>query len=80
MTQGATERLDDSQAYILDNISIAFIVLTSVFLALRFWAKNFTAATFLYLDDVFLVAAYVVNLAMCAMGLSRAHLFFSFLL
>ncbi|KAL8393792.1 hypothetical protein RB599_006027 [Gaeumannomyces hyphopodioides] len=65
----ATDRLAESQGYILDGISIAFIVLTSVFIALRFWAKNFTVASVVFLDDLFLVAAYVVNLAMCALGL-----------
>ncbi|KAL8337700.1 hypothetical protein RB601_006853 [Gaeumannomyces tritici] len=65
----AADRLAESQGYVLDGISIAFIVLTSVFMALRFWAKNFTVASVVFLDDLFLVAAYVVNLAMCAMGL-----------
>ncbi|KAK7917609.1 hypothetical protein PG985_011217 [Apiospora marii] len=56
-------QLDDDEGYILVNVSIAFAVLTSVFLGLRFWAKAFTSQKF-GLDDTFLLLAYVVNLGM----------------
>jgi hypothetical protein len=52
--------------------SISSAVLTTVVLVLRFYAKRFKMATF-GLDDVFLVAAYVVNLGMCAIGISQYH-------
>ncbi|KAK8074236.1 hypothetical protein PG994_005135 [Apiospora phragmitis] len=35
--------ISDDEGYILVNVSIAFAVLTSVFLSLRFWAKTFTS-------------------------------------
>ena len=66
------EDLGEDAGGVLDAISIAFAVLTSVFLVLRFYAKTLTAAPF-GLDDVFLVSAYVVNLGMCAMGLGTCH-------
>lgn len=65
-----TGQLDDDEGYILVNVSIAFAVLTSVFLGLRFWAKAFTAQNF-GLDDTFLLLAYVVNLGMCAISIRK---------
>ncbi|KAK7973371.1 hypothetical protein PG996_007598 [Apiospora saccharicola] len=61
-------QVDDDEGYVLVNVSIAFAVLTSVFLSLRFWAKAFTSQTF-GLDDTFLILAYVVNLGMCAIAI-----------
>lgn len=60
--------IDEDEGYILVNVSIAFAALTTVFLGLRFWAKTFTVQVS-GLDDVFLVAAYVVNLGMCAIAI-----------
>lgn len=49
--------------------SIVYIVITTLVLGTRFYAKRFQGGGF-YLDDGFLVAAYIVNLGMCALGIS----------
>ncbi|KAK8070489.1 hypothetical protein PG997_010692 [Apiospora hydei] len=64
--------LDDNEGYILVNVSIAFAALTSVFLGLRFWAKSFTSQIF-GLDDAFLIAAWFVNLGMCAIAILMTY-------
>lgn len=51
-------------------ISIAFAVLTTITLALRFYAKRFQNGGF-FADEVFLTLAYVVNLGMCAVGIGK---------
>lgn len=48
--------------------SITAIVLTTIVLGTRFFAKRFQGGGFFY-DDGFLVAAYIVNLGMCALGI-----------
>lgn len=64
--------LNEYSGDILIAESISFAVLTTVVLILRFYAKRFTMAKF-GLDDIFLGAAYVVNLGMCAIGISAFH-------
>lgn len=49
--------------------SIAAIVSTTIVLVTRFFAKRFQGGGF-YWDDGFLLSAYVVNLGMCALGIS----------
>ena len=56
-------------------VSIAFIVLTTVFLALRFYATRVLRAISFGVEDVFLVAAYIVNLGMCALGIGSSPRF-----
>jgi hypothetical protein len=63
--------LNENRGYVLDAISVSFALLTTIVLGLRFYAKRFSAATY-GLDDVFLTAAYVVNLGMCAIGLGMS--------
>lgn len=62
--------LAEDRSYQLVGISIAFAVLTTVILGLRFYAKRFQGGG-IYADDMFLSAAYVVNLGMCAVGISK---------
>ncbi|KAH8748634.1 integral membrane protein [Diaporthe sp. PMI_573] len=62
------EYLAEDRSYQLVGISIAFAVLTTVILSLRFYAKRFQGGG-IYADDMFLSAAYVVNLGMCAVGI-----------
>lgn len=57
---------------VLQGASIAFAVLTTIFLALRFYTKQFTGAVGYTIDDVFLMVAYVLNLGMCALGVSKS--------
>lgn len=64
------EYLAEDRSYQLVGISIAFAVLTTVILGLRFYAKRFQGGG-IYADDMFLTAAYVVNLGMCAVGISK---------
>lgn len=64
----ASARLGEDRSSVLVGISIAFAVLTTVALALRIWAKRFQGGRF-YIDDVLLLAAYVINLGMCADGI-----------
>ncbi|KAF6833772.1 integral membrane protein [Colletotrichum musicola] len=62
------EYLAEDSGGTLIGISIAFAILTTFFLGLRLYAKRFTAGGY-GVDDYFLVAAYVVDLAMCAVGI-----------
>ncbi|WYZ33894.1 hypothetical protein EsH8_I_000170 [Colletotrichum jinshuiense] len=62
------EYLAEDSGGTLTAIAIAFAVLTTVFLALRLYAKRFTAGGY-GVDDYFLAAAYVVDLGMCAVGI-----------
>lgn len=64
------EYLAEDRSYQLVGISIAFAVLTTIILGLRFYAKRFQGGG-IYADDMFLSAAYVVNLGMCAVGISK---------
>lgn len=48
-------------------ISVSFGVLTTIAVILRGFAKRFQARG-IFLDDVFLALAYLVNLCLCAMG------------
>jgi hypothetical protein len=64
------EYLNEYSGNILVARSVSIIVLTTLFLALRFYAKRFSAAK-LGLDDGLLVAAYVVDLGMCALGIGE---------
>lgn len=65
------EYLAEDRGYQLVGISIAFAVLTTIILGLRFFAKRFQGGG-IYADDMFLCAAYVVNLGMCAVGISES--------
>lgn len=56
-------RQDDGNRLV--GISIAFIILTTIFIGLRLFSRRFTVAP-LGLDDFFILAAYVVDLGMCA--------------
>ncbi|TDZ17333.1 Satratoxin biosynthesis SC1 cluster protein 4 [Colletotrichum orbiculare MAFF 240422] len=62
------EYLAEDSGGTLISISVAFAVLTTLFLGLRLYAKQFTAAGY-GIDDYFLVAAYLVDLGMCAIGI-----------
>ncbi|KAL0940005.1 uncharacterized protein CTRU02_206615 [Colletotrichum truncatum] len=62
------EYLAEDSGNTLIGISIAFAILTTLFLGLRLYAKQFTAGGY-GVDDYFLVAAYVVDLGMCAVGI-----------
>jgi hypothetical protein len=62
------EFLAEDAGHKLIEISVAFAALTTVVLGLRIYAKRFQAGGW-GLDDVFLIAAYVVNLGMCAIGI-----------
>ncbi|KAK1985936.1 integral membrane protein [Colletotrichum cereale] len=62
------EYLAEDSGSELIGISIVFAILTTLFLALRLFAKRFTAGGY-GIDDYFLAAAYVVDLGMCAVGI-----------
>ncbi|KAK1970197.1 integral membrane protein [Colletotrichum sublineola] len=62
------EYLAEDSGSELISISIVFAVLTTVFLALRLFAKRFTAGGY-GIDDYLLAAAYVIDLGMCAVGI-----------
>lgn len=60
----------EDRSGILLGISISMAALTTVILALRFYAKRFQGGGF-FADDAFTVASYIVNLGMCAVGISE---------
>ena len=65
------EYLADDSGGTLVVIAIAFAVLTTVFLVLRLYSKQFTAGGY-SIDDIFLATAYVFNLGMCALGIGKS--------
>lgn len=60
--------LAEDRGGVLVGISVSMAVLTTVILALRFYAKRFQGGGF-FADDAFTVASYMVNLGMCAVGI-----------
>lgn len=69
----SSEFLAEDRSQVLVDISIAFIVLTTVVLAARFYARRFQGLGGFHADDAFVLAAYVVNLGMCAVGISESN-------
>lgn len=65
-----TESLAEDNSGQLVGISVAFAALTTVMLALRFYAKRFQAGG-IFADEIFLVLAWIVNLGMCALGIGK---------
>ncbi len=65
------EYLNEYSGGTLIGLSIGFAALTTVVLVLRFYARVITRRVSLGLDDAFLVAAYIVNLGMRALGISE---------
>lgn len=59
------DELDDYSGDKVLAISIPFTVLTTIFLGLRFWSKRLMRSRS-GLDDFLLVAAYLANVALCA--------------
>ncbi|KAK4226275.1 integral membrane protein [Podospora fimiseda] len=66
--QFSEEYIRETRGPMMIGICIAFAVLTTIFVPLRFWARRIRAATFGF-DDVLIIAAYIVNLACCALGI-----------
>lgn len=62
------EYLQEDNGRILVGVSVGCAAATTVILGSRFYSKRLGGAP-LGLDDVFLTAAYVVNLGMCALAL-----------
>lgn len=69
----SSEFLAEDRSQVLVEISIAFIILTTVVLAARFYARRFQGLGGFHADDAFVLAAYVVNLGMCAVGISESN-------
>lgn len=69
----SSEFLAEDRSQVLVDISIAFIVLTTVVLAARFYARRFQGLGGFHADDAFVLAAYVVNLGMCAVGIGESN-------
>lgn len=64
----SAEYLAQNRGAELTGIGIAFAAATTVMLGLRFFAKRLQGGG-VFADDIFLVAAYVINLGMCASGI-----------
>lgn len=67
-TPRSQEYLNEYRGDNLIAIAIAFALLPTLTLALRFYSKRFKGAH-IGIDDAFIFAAYLVNLSLCAMGL-----------
>ncbi|KAH6693896.1 integral membrane protein [Plectosphaerella plurivora] len=65
--------LEEDTGPVLEGVSIVFAILTTIFLGLRFYSKQFTGAAGFTIDDIFLAIAYVLNLVMCALGVTMVH-------
>jgi len=64
------EQLDDYSGYRVVVTSIIFLVLTSVFLGLRFYAKRLMRSRSGW-DDLLLVGAYLCNTGLCVVYIGR---------
>lgn len=67
-TPSAAFLAEDRRA-VLVGVSITFMVLTTVVLLIRIYAKRFQGFGGFFADDAFLLAAYIVNLGMCVVGI-----------
>lgn len=63
--------LAEDRSQVLVAISISFFVITTAILAARFYARRFQGLEGFHADDAFVLAAYVVNLGMCAVGIGE---------
>lgn len=63
--------LAEDRSYRLVAVSAVFIILTTIVLSLRFYAKRFQERGF-FSDDALLLAAYIINCGMCALGISQS--------
>lgn len=65
--------MNEDKGSVLIGVSVGCALATTLVLAGQFYSKRFGAAT-LGLDDAFLSVAYIVNLSMCALGISKFSL------
>ncbi|TLS26808.1 hypothetical protein PpBr36_04800 [Pyricularia pennisetigena] len=61
--------LAENRSGVLQGIAISFAIITTVMLALRFFSKFRFQAPGVEPFDIFLVAAYIITLGMCALGI-----------
>ncbi|KAK3385665.1 integral membrane protein [Podospora didyma] len=61
--------MNENRGGVMIGLSVAFIVLTSIVVPLRFYARAFRSTSF-GLDDGLIIAAYFVNLALCGVGIA----------
>ncbi|KAH8589188.1 hypothetical protein B0O99DRAFT_637440 [Bisporella sp. PMI_857] len=67
-TTHSQEYLNEESGHILTAASALFIVLNTIFLSLRFYARSITQGGFGW-DDAFIVMGYVANIALCIVSL-----------
>jgi hypothetical protein len=58
----------------LVTISIVFIILNSVFVILRFYARSITKAAYGW-DDYLIIASFISNVSLCVVSISTYALF-----
>lgn len=66
------EFIHENRGPTMEGTCIAFAVLTTIFVPLRFWARTIRMAA-LGFDDVLILAAYIVNLGLCALGIREYY-------
>ena len=69
---GDPSDLDEYSGGALVGVAIACMGLTTVFLALRFYARTLSITPFA-IDDGFILAAYIVNLGFTSLGICQCH-------
>ncbi|KAH9432883.1 hypothetical protein MCOR27_010600 [Pyricularia oryzae] len=62
--------LAENRAEVLQRIAISLAVITTAMMALRFYAKVRFQSPGIELFDIFLIAAYIITLGMCALGIT----------
>lgn len=67
--------LAENRAEVLQRIAISLAVITTAMMALRFYAKVRFQSPGIELFDIFLIAAYIITLGMCALGISEPFFF-----
>lgn len=65
------EFLAEDRRAVLVRVSISFMVFTTLVLLARTYARRFQGLGGFFADDAFLLAAYIVNLGMCAVGIGK---------
>lgn len=66
----SAEQLEDYSGDKVVATSVVFAVLTTIFLGLRFCSKRLMRSRSGW-DDLLLVAAYVFNMGLCAIGIGK---------
>jgi len=67
-----SEYLAENQGHVLVAFAVLFIIVDSLFVALRFYAQRLNKTPF-GLDDLIIPFAWLVQVGLCLLGISKIH-------